>query len=68
MDPAERLPEPATSPLAPQFHIAQRHFTPEDVAPAFFAQFDGTGRILELLTPTTRESYVAVTIPAPETC
>ena len=68
MDPAELLPETATSPLAPQFHVALRHFTPEDAAPAFFAQFDATGRILELLTPTTRESYVAVTLPAQGAC
>ena len=59
MDSAELFPEAATSPHTPLFHIAPRDTTPGDSAPAFFAQFDATGRILELLTPTTRESYGA---------
>lgn len=68
MDSAELRPETAASHPAPQFHIAPRDPEPTDTAPAFFARFDAAGRTLELLTPTTRESYVASGMPAQGAC
>ena len=68
MDSAELLPATAVSHPAPQFHIAPRDSKPGDPAPAFFAQFDATGHTLELLTPTTHESYVASALPVPGAC
>ena len=59
--------KPATS-TVPQFSAAPRHPAPGDTAPGFLARFDATGHTLELLTPTTQESYVAATIPAPSAC
>jgi len=70
MDPAELLPEAATSPHTPLVHIEPRDATPGNPAPPFFATFADDGRSLELLTPTTRENYRAriAATAAPRAC
>jgi len=68
MDSAELLPASASTPPAPQFHIAPRQRTLDDDAPPFFVRFADDGHTLELLTPTTRESYAAATLPEPGAC
>jgi|GEM_PF-6095895 len=68
MDTTDPRHEKSAASTVPQFRAAPRHPAPGDTAPGFLARFDATGNTLELLTPTTHESYVAATTPAPSAC
>ena len=68
MDTTDPRHEKSAASTVPQFRAAPRHPEADAAAPAFFAQFDINGNTLELLTPTTHESYVAATTPAPSAC
>ncbi len=50
---------PEISRAQPALRVVPRQHPPDEDAPPFFAQFSRDGRTLVLLTPATRETYLA---------